>query len=170
MRVALAIHGSNNKVNFMIAITKYFIHATPTLFHAGTPRPQMSSCFLMGTSDSVEGIFKTIADTAMISKWAGGVGIHISNIRANNSYIRKTAGHSLGIMPMLKVYNDTARYNNQSGRRNGSFAMYLEPWRRCISILSKKNHGAEEERARIYFMQCGYQFVKEAVSLIQNGI
>lgn len=132
---------------------KFFTHATPTLFHAGTPRPQMSSCFLMGTEDSVEGIFKTISDTAMISKWAGGIGLHISNIRANGSYIRKTAGHSLGIMPMLKVYNDTARYINQSGRRNGSFAMYLEPWHADVFqfLDAKKNQGAEEERARDLF-------------------
>ena len=156
MRVAIAIHGSDLtkvKLTYDNLSQKYFIHATPTLFHAGTPRPQMSSCFLMGTDDSVEGIFKTISDTAMISKWAGGVGIHISNIRANNSYIRKTAGHSLGIMPMLKVYNDTARYINQSGRRNGSFAMYLEPWHADVFqfLEAKKNHGAEEERARDLF-------------------
>ena len=132
---------------------KKFIHATPTLFHAGTPRPQCSSCFLMGTEDSVEGIYKTISDTAMISKWAGGIGLHISNIRANGSYIRKTAGRSLGIMPMLKVYNDTARYINQSGRRNGSFALYLEPWHADIFefLDAKKNQGADESRARDLF-------------------
>jgi ribonucleoside-diphosphate reductase alpha subunit len=132
---------------------KKFIHATPTLFHAGTPRPQCSSCFLMGTEDSVEGIFKTISDAAMISKWAGGIGIHMSNIRANGSYIRKTAGRSLGIMPMLKVYNDTARYINQSGRRNGSFAMYIEPWHADLFdfLEAKKNQGADEARARDLF-------------------
>ena len=132
---------------------KEFIHATPTLFHAGTPRPQCSSCFLMGTEDSVEGIYKTISDAAMISKWAGGIGLHISNIRANGSYIRKTAGRSLGIMPMLKVYNDTARYINQSGRRNGSFALYIEPWHADIFdfLDAKKNQGAEEARARDLF-------------------
>ena len=132
---------------------KKFIHATPTLFHAGTPRPQCSSCFLMGTEDSVEGIYKTISDAALISKWAGGIGLHISNIRANGSYIRKTSGTSLGIMPMLKVYNDTARYINQSGRRNGSFALYLEPWHSDIFdfLNAKKNQGADEERARDLF-------------------
>jgi ribonucleoside-diphosphate reductase alpha subunit len=132
---------------------KKFIHATPTLFHAGTHRPQCSSCFLMGTDDSVEGIYKTVSDTAMISKWAGGIGLHISNIRANGSYIRKTAGRSLGIMPMLKVYNDTARYINQSGRRNGSFALYLEPWHADIFdfLDAKKNQGADESRARDLF-------------------
>ena len=107
----------------------------------------------MGTDDSVEGIYKTISDTAMISKWAGGIGLHISNIRANGSYIRKTAGRSLGIMPMLKVYNDTARYINQSGRRNGSFALYLEPWHADIFefLDAKKNQGADESRARDLF-------------------
>ena len=132
---------------------KKFIHATPTLFHAGTPRQQCSSCFLMGTEDSVEGIYNTISKAAAISKWAGGIGLHISNIRANGSYIRKTAGKSLGIMPMLKVYNDTARYINQSGRRNGSFALYLEPWHADIFefLDAKKNQGADEARARDLF-------------------
>ena len=168
MRVAIGIHAlnineecnrsdeeilQNIKETYEGLSCKKFIHATPTLFHAGTPRPQMSSCFLLGTEDSVEGIYDTVKDTALISKWAGGIGIHISNIRANGSYIRKTAGHSLGIMPMLKVYNDTARYINQSGRRNGSFALYLEPWHADIFAFldAKKNHGPDEERARDLF-------------------
>lgn len=164
LRVAIGIHSHEKDVDDKIILRniketydcmscKKFTHATPTLFHSGTPRPQMSSCFLMGTEDSVEEIYKTISKTALISKWAGGIGLHISNIRANGSYIRKTAGNSLGIMPMLKVYNDTARYINQSGRRNGSFAMYLEPWHADVFqfLDAKKNQGAEEERARDLF-------------------
>ena len=156
MRVAIGIHGDdliNVKKTYNNMSLKNYTHATPTLFNAGTPRPQLSSCFLTATEDSIEGIFGTITDCAKISKWAGGIGIHISNIRANGSYIRKTGGSSDGIMPMLKVYNDTARYINQSGKRNGSFAMYIEPWHADIySFLdAKKNHGAEEERARDLF-------------------
>ena len=119
LRVALGIHGNNLekvKETYNSLSLKYYTHATPTLFNAGTQFPQMSSCFLIGTEDSVEGIFKTISDVAQISKWAGGVGVHISNIRAKDSYISKTGGNSDGIMPMLKVYNDTARYINQSGK------------------------------------------------------
>ena len=132
---------------------KYFTHATPTLFNAGLKYPQMSSCYLIGTEDSVEGIYKTIGDVAMISKWAGGVGVHISNIRASGSIIGKTNGESQGIMPMLKVYNDTARYINQSSKRNGSFAIYLEPWHADIFTFleAKNNNGAEEIRARDLF-------------------
>ena len=156
MRVALGIHGSNLekvKETYDYLSLGFFTHATPTLFHAGTPRPQMSSCYLLGTKDSVEGIYKTIADCAQISKWAGGIGVHISDIRVKNSYIRKTGGRSNGIIPMLKVYNDTARFINQSGKRNGSFAMYLEPWHADIFdfLNAKKPHGVEEERARDLF-------------------
>lgn len=156
MRVAIGIHGDdlkNVKKTYNNMSLKNYTHATPTLFNAGTPRPQLSSCFLTATEDSIEGIFETITDCAKISKWAGGIGIHISNIRANGSYIRKTGGSSDGIMPMLKVYNDTARYINQGGKRNGSFAVYIEPWHADIySFLdAKKNHGAEEERARDLF-------------------
>jgi len=156
LRVALGIHGNNLekvKETYNSLSLKYYTHATPTLFNAGTQFPQMSSCFLIGTEDSVDGIFKTISDVAMISKWAGGVGVHISNIRAKDSYISKTGGKSDGIMPMLKVYNDTARYINQSGKRNGSFAMYLEPWHADIFTFldAKKNNGAEELRARDLF-------------------
>lgn len=156
LRVALGIHGDNLdmvKQTYDSLSLKYYTHATPTLFNAGTQYPQMSSCFLIGTEDSVQGIYKTISDVALISKWAGGVGIHISNIRAKNSYISKTGGYSDGIMPMLKVYNDTARYINQSGKRNGSFAMYIEPWHADIYTFldAKKNNGAEEMRARDLF-------------------
>ncbi len=156
LRVALGIHDDNFekvKETYDLLSNKYFTHATPTLFHSGTPRPQMSSCFLLGTQDSVEGIYKTITNAANISKWAGGIGIHISDIRSRNSYIRKTGGKSDGILPMLRVYNDTARYINQSGKRNGSFAMYLEPWHADVFefLDAKKNHGNEDERARDLF-------------------
>ncbi len=156
LRVALGIHSNNFekvKETYDLLSNKYFTHATPTLFHSGTPRPQMSSCFLLGTEDSVEGIYKTITNAANISKWAGGIGIHISDIRSRNSYIRKTGGKSDGILPMLRVYNDTARYINQSGKRNGSFAMYLEPWHADVFefLDAKKNHGNEDERARDLF-------------------
>lgn len=131
-----------------------FIHATPTLYHAGTRRPQMSSCFLVGTEDSIEDIFKTLSDTAMISKWAGGVGLCITNVRCKNSYIRGTNGHSNGIMPMMKVFNDTSRYIDQGGgKRKGSFAIFIEPWHGDIFdfIYAKRNIGNEEERARDLF-------------------
>ena len=157
MRVALAIHGddlNNVKKTYDNLSLKNYTHATPTLFNAGCPNQQLSSCFLLATEDSIEGIFGTITDCAKISKWAGGIGIHISNIRANGSYIRKTAGYSDGIMPMLKVYNDVARYINQGGgKRNGSFAIYIEPWHADIFTFldAKKNHGSEELRARDLF-------------------
>lgn len=162
MRVALGIHANlkldENCINkikntYNLLSLKYFTHATPTLFNAGTKYPQMSSCYLIGTEDSVDGIYKTISDVAMISKWAGGVGVHVSNIRSSGSIISKTNGESQGIMPMLKVYNDTARYINQSSKRNGSFAIYLEPWHADIFTFleAKKNNGAEELRARDLF-------------------
>ena len=162
MRVAIGIHGNLNlddnyikkiKNTYDFLSTKYFTHATPTLFNAGTKYPQMSSCYLIGTEDSVHCIYKTISDVASISKWAGGVGVHVSNIRASGSLISKTNGESQGIMPMLKVYNDTARYINQSSKRNGSFAIYLEPWHADIFTFleAKKNNGAEELRARDLF-------------------
>ena len=162
MRVAIGIHGSLKLNSYCIDKIKktydllslnFFTHATPTLFNAGTKYPQMSSCYLIGTEDSVDGIYKTISDVALISKWAGGVGVHVSNIRASGSIISKTNGESQGIMPMLKVYNDTARYINQSSKRNGSFAIYLEPWHADIFTFleAKKNNGAEELRARDLF-------------------
>jgi ribonucleoside-diphosphate reductase alpha chain len=132
----------------------YFIHATPTLFNAGTPHPQLSSCFLLDMkSDSIKGIYETLSDCAQISKWAGGIGLAIHRIRAKNSTIKGTNGKSTGIVPMLKVYNDTARYVNQGGKRNGSFAVYLEPWHADIEefLRLKLNTGAEEDRARDLF-------------------
>ena len=156
MRVAIGIHGNdfiNVKKTYDNMSLKRFTHATPTLFNASSPYPAMSSCFLLGTHDSIEGIFTTITDCANISKWSGGIGIHISNIRSKGSYIRKTGGTSEGIMPMLKVYNDTARMVNQSGKRNGSFALYLEPHHADIFTFldAKKNSGSDEIRARDLF-------------------
>ena len=132
----------------------YFIHATPTLFNAGTNHTQLSSCFLLDMKeDSIKGIYETLGDCAQISKWAGGVGLAVHKIRAKNSRINGTNGASTGIVPMLKVYNDTARYVNQGGKRNGSFAVYLEPWHADIEdfLRLKLNTGAEEDRARDLF-------------------
>jgi ribonucleoside-diphosphate reductase alpha chain len=157
MRVSLGIHGDNlNKVfeTFLLMSEKYFTHATPTLFNAGTPRPQLSSCYLISMEDdSLDGIFNTLKECANISKWAGGIGLHIHNIRATGSLIRGTNGYSTGIVPMLRVFNNTARYIDQGGRRNGSFAIYLEPWHADISdfLDLKKNQGDEETRARDLF-------------------
>tara|TARA_B100000035_G_scaffold314142_1_gene329582 strand:- start:241 stop:2007 length:1767 start_codon:yes stop_codon:yes gene_type:complete len=134
---------------------KYFTHATPTLYNAGTPKPQLSSCYLLSMeSDSIEGIYNTLKDCAMISKWAGGIGLHIHNVRASGSQIRGTNGTSNGIVPMLKVFNNTAKYVDQGGgKRNGSFAIYLEPWHGDIEIFlqMRKNHGDEELKARDLF-------------------
>jgi ribonucleoside-diphosphate reductase alpha subunit len=157
MRVAIGIHGADLAKAFEtyhLMSKKIFTHATPTLFHAGTPRPQMSSCYLMGMTDSVEGIFKTLSDCAQISKWAGGIGLHVHNIRAKGSQIRGTNGTSNGLVPMLKVFNHTARYIDQGGgRRKGSFAIYLEPWHADVFdfLYLKKNHGEEETIARDLF-------------------
>tara|TARA_R110002074_G_scaffold401278_1_gene598955 strand:+ start:183 stop:3209 length:3027 start_codon:yes stop_codon:yes gene_type:complete len=157
MRVSLGIHGndiSSAIKSYDLMSQKYFIHATPTLYQSGTPHNQMASCFLMGTEDSVGGIYKTLTDCAHISKVAGGIGIHISNIRGKGSYISGTNGYSSGIIPMAKVYNETAKYINQSGRRPGSFALYLEPHHTDIMdfLELKKNHGNEGERARDLFL------------------
>ena len=134
---------------------KIYTHATPTLFNAGTPRPQLSSCFLMAMSDdSIAGIYKSLGDCAAISKYAGGIGLHCHNIRARGSLIKGTNGTSNGLVPMLRVFNNTARYVDQGGgRRNGSFAIYLEPWHADIDdfLKMKLNSGAEEERARDLF-------------------
>jgi len=156
LRVALSIHGSDMnsvKKTYDSLSLKYYTHATPTLFNAGTNYQQMSSCFLLGTTDSVEGLYKTASDMALISKWAGGIGVHISNVRGKNSYINKTGGRSNGLMPLLKVFNDISRHINQGGKRNGSFAVYVEPWHTDILdfIDAKKNNGAEEIRARDLF-------------------
>ncbi len=170
LRVAIGIHFDETDVDadeirlahkfqkvretYDLMSQKYYTHATPTLFNAGTPRQQLSSCYLIAMEDdSLEGIFDTLKDCARISKWAGGIGLHIHNIRANNSLIRGTNGQSSGIAPMLKVFNDTARFINQGGKRNGSFAIYLEPWHPDIEIFleMRKNHGDEEMRARDLF-------------------
>jgi ribonucleoside-diphosphate reductase alpha subunit len=158
MRVSIGIHSNDigkaiESYNFMSQ--KYFTHATPTLYNAGTPRPQNSSCFLLGTDDSIESMYSTIKDCALISKWAGGIGIHISNIRSKGTHIRGTNGKSDGIIPMLKVYNETAVHVNQGGgKRPGAFAIYLEPHHPDIMqfLDLKKNHGNEEERARDLFL------------------
>jgi ribonucleoside-diphosphate reductase alpha chain len=157
MRVAIQLHG--NKLNrvketYDALSLGYFIHATPTLFNAGTKTPQLSSCFLLTMDDdSIKGIYKTLGDCAQISKWAGGIGLAIHDIRARDSHIKGTNGKSTGIVPMLKVFNDTAKYVNQGGKRNGSFAIYLEPWHADIEdfLRLKLNTGAEEERARDLF-------------------
>jgi ribonucleoside-diphosphate reductase alpha chain len=158
MRVAIGIWGSNLEKAFKtyeLLSTKQYTHATPTLFNAGTKRPQLSSCFLLSMSaDSIKGIYKTLEDCALISQYGGGIGVHCHNIRAAGSLIRGTGGTSNGILPMLRVFNNTARYVDQGGgKRNGSFAMYLEPWHADVEAFldMKKNTGAEEERARDLF-------------------
>ncbi len=156
MRVSLGIHGEDIKdalETYDYLSKKYFTHASPTLFNSGTPRPQMSSCFLLDVEDSIAGIYENLSDCAHISKYAGGIGLNVHDIRCNNSRIRGTNGSSDGIVPMLRVYNSTARYVNQSGKRLGSIAIYLEPWHGDIMewLDLRKNHGAEEERARDLF-------------------
>jgi ribonucleoside-diphosphate reductase alpha subunit len=157
MRVALALWPDDLVKairTYDLLSTKKFTHATPTLFAAGTPRQQLSSCFLVAMNDdSIQGIFKTLSDCASISKYAGGIGLHLHNIRARGSGIRGTNGISDGLVPMLRVFNNTARYVNQGGRRNGSFAVYLEPWHADVEdfLKLKLNTGAEEERARDLF-------------------
>jgi ribonucleoside-diphosphate reductase alpha subunit len=157
MRVAIGIHGKD----IPAVIETYdkmsrglFIHATPTLFNAGTPRPQMSSCFLIANKgDSIDGIYGTLTECAQISKWAGGIGMHIHDIRSNKSRIRGTNGQSDGIIPMLRVFNATARYVNQAGRRKGSIAVYIEPWHADILefLELRLNQGDEEARCRDLF-------------------
>ena len=158
MRVALGIHGRDLKAareTYDLMSQKYFTHATPTLFNAGTPRPQLSSCYLLSMeSDSIQGIYSTLGQCAAISKWAGGIGLHIHNVRATGAHIRGTNGTSNGLVPMLQVFDRTARYVDQGGgKRNGSFAIYLEPWHADIdSFLElRKNHGDEDQRARDLF-------------------
>ncbi|CAG8588715.1 6512_t:CDS:10, partial [Paraglomus occultum] len=159
MRVAIGIHGRNIDAaieTYNLMSEKYFTHASPTLFNAGTPRPQMSSCFLVQMKeDSIEGIYDTLATCALISKAAGGVGISVTKIRSSGSYIAGTGGYSNGLVPMLRVFNDTARFVNQGGgKRNGSFAIYLEPWHADIFefLDLRKNVGKEEIRARDLFL------------------
>jgi ribonucleoside-diphosphate reductase alpha chain len=162
MRVAIGIHGQDTKSENLVLVKetydlmsqKYFTHATPTLFNAGTPRPQLSSCYLISMQeDSIEGIYDTLKDCAIISKYSGGIGLHIHNIRSKGSFIKGTNGTSNGIVPMLRVFNNTARYVDQSGKRNGSFAIYLEPWHVDIEdfLVLKNNHGDEELKARDLF-------------------
>ena len=157
MRVSITIHGSNIekvKTTYDYMSQKYFIHATPTLFNAGTPRPQLSSCYLIGMEDdSIDGIFNTVKECAQISKWSGGIGLHVHNIRSCGSHIRGTNGTSNGLIPMLGVFNKTARYVDQGGKRNGSFAIYLEPHHPDIEefLELKKNHGDEESKCRDLF-------------------
>lgn len=166
MRVAVGIHGDLElenqeevlrlvKETYDLMSQKLFTHATPTLFNAGTPRPQLSSCYLIAMEDdSLDGIYNTLHDCARISKYAGGIGLHIHNIRAKGTHILGTNGTSNGLVPMLRVFNNTARYIDQGGgKRNGSFAVYLEPWHADVEdfLEMKKNHGDEEQKARDLF-------------------
>jgi ribonucleoside-diphosphate reductase alpha subunit len=158
MRVSLGMHGEDIDSaleTYELMSTRHFIHATPTLFNSGTNNPQMSSCFLLAMrEDSIDGIFDTLKQCALISKSAGGIGVAVSCIRATGSYIKGTNGFSNGLVPMLRVYNDTARYVDQGGgKRKGSFAVYLEPWHADVFdfLELKKNHGKEEQRARDLF-------------------
>jgi ribonucleoside-diphosphate reductase alpha chain len=158
MRVAIGIHKSDIESaiqTYHLMSERWFTHATPTLFNAGTPKPQMSSCFLLAMKDdSIDGIYDTLKQTAKISQSAGGIGLSIHNIRATGSYIGGTNGTSNGIIPMLKVFNDTARYVDQGGgKRKGAFAVYLEPWHADVFefLDLRKNHGKEEMRARDLF-------------------
>jgi len=158
MRVSIGIHLEDIDEaieTYELMSKKIFTHATPTLFNSGTPKPQMSSCFLLQIQDdSIDGIYDTLKQTAKISQSAGGIGLSIHNVRATGSYIRGTNGTSNGIVPMLKVYNDTARYVDQGGgKRKGSFAIYMEPWHADVFefLDLRKNTGAEEMRARDLF-------------------
>ena len=158
MRVSLGLWGANLDRAFEtydLMSQKFYTHATPTLFNAGTKRPQLSSCFLTAMKDdSIRGIYNTLQDCALISQYGGGIGLHISNVRAKGTLIKGTGGVSNGIVPMLRVFNNTARYVDQGGgKRNGSFAMYLEPWHADVEdfLDMKRNTGSEEERARDLF-------------------
>lgn len=156
MRVALGIHGRNLKKTFEtydLMSNKYFTHATPTLFNAGTPRPQMSSCFLLSSGDSITKIFKTVNQMAEISKWAGGIGIALQDIRCKGSMIRGTNGESDGIIPLCKLLDSLSKYVNQGGKRNGSFAVYLEPWHADIFEFCemRRNTKSETNKARDLF-------------------
>lgn len=157
MRVALGIHGGDIKdaiETYDLMSRRMFTHATPTLFNAGTPRASLASCYLLALSgDSIQGIFKSVADSAMISKYAGGIGIHMHDLRSRGAYIRGTNGVSSGIVPFLRIFNNTALAVNQSGRRAGSIAVYMEPWHADIEAFLelRKNQGNEEERCRDLF-------------------
>ena len=157
MRVAIQLHEADFRdvqETYEALSQGFFIHATPTLFNAGTNHPQLSSCFLVQMEDdSIQGIYKTLGECAQISKWAGGIGLSVHNIRARDADIKGTNGKSTGLVPMLKVFNDTAKYVNQGGKRNGSFAIYLEPWHADIEdfLRLRLNTGADDERARDLF-------------------
>ena len=157
MRVAIQLHGvsfAKVKETYDALSQGFFIHATPTLFNSGTPHPQLSSCFLVHMQDdSIKGIYDTLGECAQISKWAGGIGLSVHNVRARDATIKGTNGKSTGLTPMLKVFNDTAKYVNQGGKRNGSFAIYLEPWHADIEefLRLKLNTGNDDERARDLF-------------------
>jgi ribonucleoside-diphosphate reductase alpha subunit len=158
MRVAVGIHGEDIQAaieTYNLLSERYFTHATPTLFNAGSDKAQMSSCFLLTMKeDSIDGIYDTLKNSAIISKYAGGIGLAIHNVRASQSYIRGTNGCSNGIVPMLRVFNNTARYVDQGGgKRKGSIAIYLEPWHADIFAFLdlRKNHGNEADRARDLF-------------------
>ena len=161
MRVAIQIHGlhpnvelDNLKETYDLLSNLYFTHATPTLFNSGIKRPQLASCFLVGTEDTIEGIFKSVSDIASISKWAGGIGIHLTNIRCKGSKIRGTNGKSDGIIPLCKVLESVGRYINQGSKRSGSIAVYLEPWHGDVFefIELRKNTGDENLRTRDLFL------------------
>lgn len=173
MRVAIGIHGEDIESaikTYNLMSEKWFTHATPTLFNAGTPKPQLSSCFLLTIQeDSIDGIYDTLKQTAKISQSAGGIGLSIHNVRATGSYIKGTGGVSNGIVPMLRNFDMTARYVDQGGgKRKGSFAIYLEPWHADIFdfLDLKKNHGKEEMRARdlFYAMWMSDLFMKRVES------
>jgi len=158
MRVSVGIHREDVEaavLTYQLMSDKWFTHASPTLFNSGTPNAQLSSCFLVQMKDdSIEGIYETLKQCALISKSAGGIGLSVHNVRASGSYIRGTNGTSNGLVPMLRVFNDTARYVDQGGgKRKGAFAVYLEPWHADIFdfLLLKRNHGKEEQRARDLF-------------------
>jgi len=157
MRVAIGIHGDDiDKVieTYNLMSDKYFTHATPTLFNAGTPKPQLSSCFLQAMEDSIESIFESLSEVAYISKWSGGIGLHISSVRSRGSLIRKTNGISDGIVPLCVVLNKVAKYINQGGKRKGSIAVYLEPWHSDIFEFCelRLNTGNDDNRARDLYL------------------
>ena len=175
MRVAVGIHKDDLESvleTYNMISLKWYTHATPTLFNAGTKQPQMSSCFLLTMKDdSIDGIYETLHRCSLISKSAGGIGLSVHNIRASGTYIKGTNGTSNGLTPMLKVFNETARYVDQGGgKRKGSFAIYLEPWHADVLdfLQLKKNHGKEEHRARdlFYALWVPDLFMKR---VIENG-
>lgn len=173
MRVSVGIHKENIDAaieTYNYLSQRWFTHATPTLFNAGTPKPQMSSCFLLTMKeDSISGIFDTLKQCVVISQ-SSGIGLAIHNIRAQGSYIKGTNGQSNGIVPMLRVFNDTARYVDQGGRRKGAFAIYLEPWHADVFefLDLRKNHGKEEARARDLFTALDSDLFMKRVE--ENGV